>query len=229
MSHGLMKGANFRIERRGCFSQVKDMCKLDKFPSRQITRSISVVDPSILEPNIKTKPQARFLYSGKEVKIKEMLLKARQGEAYTTPTIGYNPESKNVQDPTELLKHSLWMLWISHCCLLKERFPVGRWSLEKLQQKIEVQKKQAHSGETLGSSTAASNLDLPLQIAGVVIKRGDHSFQLCNFLVYFINLLKVMSKIVVLLLQSFHKHSKPSSKVSLVVIFTCYSQIQILQ
>jgi hypothetical protein len=107
MSHGLMKGANFRIERRGCFSQVKDMCKLDKFPSRQITRSISVVDPSILEPNIKTKPQARFLYSGKEVKIKEMLLKARQGEAYTTPTIGYNPESKNVQDPTELLKHSL--------------------------------------------------------------------------------------------------------------------------
>jgi hypothetical protein len=36
-----------------------------------------------------------------------MLLKARQGEAYTTPTIGYNPESKNVQDPTELLKHSL--------------------------------------------------------------------------------------------------------------------------
>jgi hypothetical protein len=69
MSHGLMKGANFRIERRGCFSQVKDMCKLDKFPSRQIIRSISVVDPSILEPNIKTKPQAKFLYSGKEVKI----------------------------------------------------------------------------------------------------------------------------------------------------------------
>jgi hypothetical protein len=63
-----MKGGNFRIERRGCFSQVKDMCKLDKFPSRQITRSISVVDPSILEPNIKTKPQARFLYSGKVVK-----------------------------------------------------------------------------------------------------------------------------------------------------------------
>jgi hypothetical protein len=69
MSHGLMKSANFRIECRGCFSQVKDMCKLDKFPSRQITRSISVVDPSILEPNIKTKPQARFLYSGKVVKI----------------------------------------------------------------------------------------------------------------------------------------------------------------
>jgi hypothetical protein len=69
MSHGLMKGTNFRIECRGCFSQVKDMYKLDRFPSRQITRSITVVDPSILEPNVKTKPQARFLYSGKVVKI----------------------------------------------------------------------------------------------------------------------------------------------------------------
>ncbi len=154
------------------------MCKLDKFPSRQITRSITVVNPSILEPDIKAKPQARFLYSGKEVKItstRKCCWRPHK-EKLTTPTIRYNPESKNVQDPTELLKHSLWMFADITLLSPQGKIPCWQMIIGKTPAKDRSAKKQAHSGETLGSSTAASNLDLCLQIAGVVIKRGDHSF-----------------------------------------------------